>query len=54
MVNTTKIKIFFTSLFSCESVALGIWLVSGENYAVHAAVVALVITLVARQKKEPT
>jgi hypothetical protein len=54
MVNTSKIKIFFATLFSCESVALGIWLASGENYAVHLAVVAVVITLFAKPKKETT
>jgi hypothetical protein len=52
MVNTTKFKIFFLSLLACEAVALGIWVVFGENYAVHLAVVAVVITLVARGKKE--
>jgi hypothetical protein len=52
MVNTTKIKIFFLSLVACEAVALGIWLAFGENYAVHLAVVALVITLVARGEKK--
>jgi len=52
MVNTTKIKIFFLSLLACEAVALGIWLAFGENYAVHLAVVAVVITLIGRGKKE--
>jgi hypothetical protein len=52
MVNTTKIKIFFLSLLVCEAVALGIWLAFGENYAVHLAVVAVVITLIGRGKKE--
>ena len=51
MVDTTKIKIFFVSLLACEAVALGIWFVFGENYAMHAAVVAVVITLLARPKK---
>ena len=52
MVNTTKIKIFFLSLVACEAVALVIWLAFGEKYAVHLAVVAVVITLVAKGKKE--
>jgi hypothetical protein len=52
MVNSTKIKIFFLSLLACEAVALGIWVAFGENYAVHLAVVAVVITLLARPKKD--
>ncbi len=52
MVNRTKIKIFFLSLLACEAVALGIWVALGENYAVHLAVVAVVITLLAREKKQ--
>jgi hypothetical protein len=52
MVNRTKIKIFFLSLLACEAVALGIWVAFGENYAVHLAVVAVVITLLAREKKQ--
>ena len=52
MLVDTKIKIFFLSLVACEAVALVIWLAFGENYAVHLAVVAVVITLVARGKKE--
>lgn len=52
MLENKKIKIFFLSLLACEAVALGIWFAFGENYAVHAAVVAVVITLLARVKKE--
>jgi hypothetical protein len=52
MLVNTKIKIFFLSLLVCEAVALGIWFSFGENYAVHLAVVAVVITLVAKGKKE--
>ena len=52
MLVDTKIKIFFLSLLACEAVALGIWFAFGENYAAHLAVVALVITLIARGKKE--
>lgn len=52
MLVDTKIKIFFLSLVACEAVAFGIWLAFGENYAVHLAVVAVVITLVAKGKKE--
>ncbi len=48
----SKIGIFFISLLACEAVALGIWFAFGENYAVHAAVVAVVIALLARGKKE--
>jgi membrane protein YdbS with pleckstrin-like domain len=52
----TKIScsIFFISLLACEAVALGIWFAFGENYAMHLAVVAVVITLLARGKKEAT
>ncbi len=52
MLVDTKIKIFFLSLVACEADALGICLAFGENYAVHLAVVAVVIPLVARGKKE--
>ena len=52
MVVKPKITIFLVSLVACEFVALGIWVAFGENYAVHAAVVAVVITLLARGKKE--
>ena len=52
MLVNTKIKIFFGSLLACEVVALGIWFAFGENYAAHLAVVAVVITLLARGKKE--
>lgn len=45
-------SIFFISLLACEAVALSIWFVFGENYAIHLAVVAVVITLLAREKKE--
>ena len=48
----SKIGIFFISLLACVAVALGIWFAFGENYAAHLAVVALVITLIARGKKE--
>ena len=44
--------LFLVSFLACEAVALVIWLAFGENYAVHLAVVAVVITLVARGKKE--
>lgn len=47
----SKIGIFIISLLACEAVALGIWFAFGENYAVHAAVVAVGITLLARPKK---
>ena len=53
MVVKTNIGIFLVSLLACEAVALGIWAAFGENYAVHLAIVAVVITLVARGKKEP-
>jgi hypothetical protein len=52
MLVNTKIKIFILSLVACEAVALGIWVAFGENYALHLAVVAVVITLIARGKKE--
>jgi len=52
MLVDTKIKIFFLSLLACEAVSLGIWVAFGENYALNLAVVALVITLIARGKKE--
>jgi hypothetical protein len=52
MVDKSKIKIFILSLVACEAVALGIWVAFGENYALHLAVVAVVITLIARGKKE--
>jgi hypothetical protein len=52
MLVNTKIKIFFLSLLACEAVALGIWLAFGENYALHLAVVAVIITLIRRGKKE--
>lgn len=52
MVDKSKIKIFILSLVACEAVALGIWVSFGENYALHLAVVALVITLTARGKKD--
>jgi hypothetical protein len=52
MLVNTKLKIFFLSLLACEAVALGIWLAFGENYAAHLAVVAVVITLIGRGKKE--
>lgn len=47
----SRIAIFIISLLACEAVALGIWFAFGENFAVHAAVVAVVITLLARPKK---
>ena len=52
MLVNTKLKIFFLSLLACEAVAFGIWLAFGENYAAHLAVVAVVITLIGRGKKE--
>jgi hypothetical protein len=52
MLVNTKIKIFLLSLLACEAVALGIWFAFGENYAAHLAVVAVVITLLAKVKKE--
>ena len=45
-------SIFLICLLACEAVSLGIWFAFGENYAVHAAVVAVVNTLLARGKKE--
>lgn len=45
-------SIFLICLLACEAVSLGIWFAFGENYAVNAAVVAVVITLLARVKKE--
>lgn len=52
MVVKPKITIFLVSMLACEAVALGIWFAFGENYAMHLAVVAVVITLLARGKKE--
>lgn len=45
-------SILFISLLACEAVSLGIWVAFGKNYPVHLAVVVVVITLLARGKKE--